>query len=280
METLQIEGQLTALSKIHTGGNDKTGIHTMMRKEEYLMVNGETERVPIIPGSGIRGNLRRLLLRDFFEQAEYTIKTPKLFYLFSGGALENVDSRDSGTLSLSLRRTVRSSLHPLSLLGASMGNQAFAGKLCVSDASLVCCELNDFHPLQSTVSYHNHVAWTFATRRAEREVPLEVEQALTEKQKTQVEPTIQMKVNIEYLMPGSKFYHKFTLMDTSLLEKSCFARMIELWRERPFVGGKSNVGYGEVKLDYPKIAWSSKEYLDWVHDNKVEVQRVLEQLDK
>jgi hypothetical protein len=278
-----IEGTLKALSKIHTGGNDNTGIHSTIRKEEYMMENGETERIPLIPGTGIRGNLRRLLLRDFFEQAGYTIKTPRLFYLLSGGALENVSSKDSGTMNLALRRTVRMSLHPLSLLGASMGNQAFAGKLCISDASLICKEMNDFLPVQSETSYHRHIGWTFATRRAERELPEAVEQHLTEKQKqanSNPEPVIQMKVNLEYLLSGSRFYHKYYLLDTSSLEKSCFARMIELWRERPFVGGKSAVGYGEIKIDYPKLTWTSKEYLCWLNENKAEVCKILEQLDK
>jgi hypothetical protein len=283
METIQIDGTLKAVSKIHTGSNTNTGIHSGIRKEEYLMPNGETELIPIIPGTGIRGNLRRLLLRDFFEQAGYTIKTPRLFYLFSGGALENVDAKDNGTMNLALRRTVRMSLHPLSLLGASIGNQAFAGKLCIGDASLICKEMNSFLPLQSEVSHYTMTGWTFATRRAERELPETVEQHLSEKQKqanSNPEPIIQMKVNIEYLLPGSRFYHKYYLLDTCDLEKSCFARMVELWKERPFVGGKSAVGYGEVQIEYPKLTWTSSKYLQWIKDNKAEVCRVLEQLDK
>ena len=273
METLTFEGTLTALTTIHTGGDEKTGVENMMRKIEYI-VDGERELVPIIDGNSIRGNLRRLLLNDFFSQVGYTIKTPRLFYLLSGGALEEVNSQDSGTMNLQMRREIRALIPPLSLLGCSMGNQAFTGKLIVAKALPVCRELNDFIPLQSKLSYHEYITESFATRRAEREIPENIEANQRDD-----EPTIQMKVSLECFAPGTKLYHKFMLMDTTPIEKSCFARMIELWRERPFVGGKSAVGYGEIKLDYPQLTLTSETYLSWLKENKDAVCKVLESID-
>jgi CRISPR/Cas system CSM-associated protein Csm3 (group 7 of RAMP superfamily) len=273
VETLTFEGTLTALTTIHTGGDEKTGVENMMRKIEYI-VDGERELVPIIDGNSIRGNLRRLLLNDFFSQVGYTIKTPRLFYLLSGGALEEVNSQDSGTMNLQMRREIRALIPPLSLLGCSMGNQAFTGKLIVAKALPVCRELNDFIPLQSKLSYHEYITESFATRRAEREIPENIEANQRDD-----EPTIQMKVSLECFAPGTKLYHKFMLMDTTPIEKSCFARMIELWRERPFVGGKSAVGYGEIKLDYPQLTLTSETYLSWLKENKDAVCKVLESID-
>lgn len=275
METLTFEGTLTALTNIHTGGDEKTGVENMMRKLVFI-VDGEEELVPIIDGNSIRGNLRRLLLNDFFSQLGYTIKTPRLYYLLSGGALEEVSASDAGHLNLQMRREIRAFLPPLSLLGASMGNQAFTGKLIVAKALPVCRELNDFLPLQSKISYHSYITESFNTRRAERELPVTVQENLRGKDE---EPTIQMKVSLECFAPGTKFYHKFMLMDTSPIEKSCFARMVELWRERPFVGGKSAVGYGEVKLDYPKLTLTSETYLAWLQENKADIVKVLQKLD-
>lgn len=275
METLTFEGTLTALTSIHTGGDEKTGVENMMRKLVFI-VDGEEELVPIIDGNSIRGNLRRLLLKDFFEQLGYTIKTPRLYYLLSGGALEEVSASDAGHLNLEMRREIRAFIPPLSLLGASIGNQAFTGKLIVGKALPICCELNDFLPIQGKLSYHTYITEAFNTRRAERELPESVAENLRGKDE---EPTIQMKVSLECFAPGTKFYHKFMLMDTTAIEKSCFARMVELWRERPFVGGKSAVGYGEVRIDYPKLILSSTDYLAWLQKNKAEIVKTLSKLD-
>lgn len=275
METLTFEGTLTALTSIHTGGDEKTGVENMMRKLVFI-VDGEEELVPIIDGNSIRGNLRRLLLKDFFDQVGYTIKTPRLYYLLSGGALEEVSTSDAGHLNLQMRREIRAFLPPLSLLGASMGNQAFTGKLIVAKALPICKELNDFLPIQSQISYHSYITESFNTRRAEREMPETVADNLRTKDD---EPTIQMKVSLECFAPGTRFYHKFMLQDTTTVEKSCFARMIELWRERPFVGGKAAVGYGEIKIDYPKLTLNSELYLAWLQENKTEITKTLEKLD-
>jgi hypothetical protein len=241
---------------------------------DYI-VDGERTDVPIIDGNSIRGYLRRLLLTDFFNQVDYEIKTPKLFYMLSGGALEEVSAQDSGKLNLQLRREIRAFLPPLSLLGGSMGNQAFAGKLVVAKALPICKELNDFLPVQSKLSYHEYLTEAFATRHAEREPPNSVQQNPKKE-----EPTIQMKVNMECFAPGTRFYHKFMLLDAVPVEKSCFARMIELWKERPFVGGKSAVGYGEIKIDYPKLTLTSEAYLAYLSENKKDVTKTLERIEK
>ena len=274
METLTFEGILTALTTIHTGGDEKTGVENMMRKLEFI-VEDERELIPIIDGNSIRGNLRRLLLNDFFAQIGYTIKTPRLFYMLSGGALEEVSSQETGTMNLQLRREIRAMIPPLSLLGCSMGNQAFAGKLVVAKALPICRELNDFIPPQSKLSFHEYITESFATRRAEREMP----EAIQANQRAE-EPTIQMKVSLECFAPGTRFYHKFMVLDATPIEKSCFARMVELWRERPFVGGKSAVGYGEIKIDYPKLTLTSETYLNWLQENKEGITRTLAGIDK
>lgn len=273
METLTFEGILTALTTIHTGGDEKTGVENMMRKLEFI-VDDERELIPIIDGNSIRGNLRRLLLNDFFSYLGYTIKTPRLFYMLSGGALEEVSSQDSGTMNLLLRREIRALVPPLSLLGCSMGNQAFTGKLVVAKALPICRELNSFIPLQSKLSYHEYITESFATRRAEREMP----ESVQSNQRAE-EPTIQMKVSLECFAPGTRFYHKFMVLDATPIEKSCFARMVELWRERPFVGGKSAVGYGEINIDYPKLDLTSETYLNWLQENKADVVKLLAKLD-
>jgi len=274
VETLTFEGTLTALTTVFSGGDDKTGVESTLRRIDYI-IGDEKVDVPIIDGNSIRGYLRRLLLTDFFNQVDYKIKTPKLFYMLSGGTLEEVDVQESGKLNLELRRMIRAHLPPLSLLGGSMGNQAFAGKLVVAKALPICKELNDFLPMQSQLSYHEFLTETFTTRHAEREPPETVQQNPKKE-----EPTIQMKVNMECFAPGTRFYHKFMLLDALPVEKSCFAQMLKLWHSRPFIGGKSAVGYGEVKIEYPTMNFASDTYLTYLSENKAAVRKTLERIEK
>lgn len=284
METLTFEGKLTALTPIFTGGDLKTGVEQGIRKTPYI-VNGERIDVPYVSGSSIRGNVRRLLLQDMFEQIGYTVKSLKVFYQYSGGALENSDNEsDSGTMDLKLRREVRALILPISLLGCSKGNQAFSGKVFAGLAVPICSELNDFLPIQSKISFHKYLSHTvFQTRRAEREIPVSVELPveqiqLNQNRKEKKEPTIQMKVNYETLSPGAMLYHKWILKDTTQLEKSCFARAIELWKQRPYVGGKANCGFGEVKIDYPTLQYTSEDYLAFLSERKTEIGACLDKL--
>jgi len=56
--------------------------------------------------------------------------------------------------------------------------------------------------------------------------------------------------------------------------------MIELWKERPYVGGKSAVGYGELKIEYPTLTLTSESYLAYLAENKKAVCKTLEHLEK
>ncbi|MEM4454443.1 MAG: hypothetical protein QXT28_07025 [Thermofilaceae archaeon] len=278
METLVFEGTLTALTPIFSGGDEKTGTETLLRRIKFI-VGDEPVEVPFISGNSIRGVLRRLLFQDFFKRVGYEIKSTKLFYLFSGGALEEAAEEEAGVLDLQLRRMIRSSLPPLSLLGGAIANQTFSGKLTVGMALPVCRELNDFLPVKSNLSFYDYLTFTFATRHAERDMPESVQEKPPRGQE-KAEPTVQMMYNIECFAPGTKFYHKFTLMDATPIEKSCFAWMIELWRQRPILGGKSAIGYGQVLIDYPTITFPVEPYLSFLEERRDEIVKALEKLDK
>jgi hypothetical protein len=282
METLWIDGVLTAQSAIHCGSTtDKTGNLQLMNKRKRVLENGKKDRLPLIPANSIRGILRRYIIGDLFDQVGYQVQTPKIHYIKSGGALEN-GGKDGGTLNLELKRLFRGKLSPLALVGAAFGNQTITGKLVVSDGLLVCRELNYCLPIKSNSSFHDFIEWVSFTRHADRELSEVVESNMRKGAKgtMEAEPTIQMKVDVECLIAGSQFYHQFCLKDTTSLEKSCFARMIELWRERPFVGGKSASGFGVISASYPALKWNSKEYLDYLTEHKTEICETLSHFDK
>ena len=88
-----------------------------------------------------------------------------------------------------------------------------------------------------------------------------------------------MKYEFETIIKGSKFMHEFVLEDCNDVEKSCFARIFQLWGERPFIGGKSNVGYGKIRLDYPTInEYNEDVYLQYLQEHKEEIIDFLDRL--
>jgi len=274
VKTTKYEGRLTALTPVHHGGDEKTGAVTMLRRMIWI-VDGEPTEVPYIEGNAIRGMLRRLIMQDLLDRVEFKPSKPRLYHtLFSGGVLENLVTQQTGRLNLALRRDIRTWLPPLSLWGGSLGNQAFQGKMIVGKALPICKELNEYNPVKSELSVHNYLSFNFFTRRHERDMDISEDY-----EKKEDEPTVQMKVEVECFSPGTKFYHWFTLMDTTPIEESCFARALDLWRQRPIIGGRSASGGGEIRIDYD-IPHSAETYLSWLTENREDVTKTLECLDK
>jgi CRISPR/Cas system CSM-associated protein Csm3 (group 7 of RAMP superfamily) len=273
MNTLHINGTITALSPLHTGGEQALSTHRPLRSMDFVMPDGTTENLPYISGNGIRGPIRRNILDDLYTLLGYTVKTPRLHYLKSGGSLESVSTSDSGHINLEMKRELRK-IPLLSLLGYSFGNQMGQGKLQVHMMLPICRELNHLLPIQSQYPIGNFLTNVFQTRKAEKEISETVQTNLREKETTQ-----QMKYSSRCFAPGTKLCHKFVLNDASDVELSCFARMLELWRQNPIVGGKSAVGYGQIQFDYPEFNTTSDLYLQYITEHKNEINRILEKLD-
>jgi len=269
------EGWMLAKSMISHIGNEKTGSTPILRTI-YIYVDGLGERqIPYINGNSIRGKLRRLLMLDFLNLLGLSIEELdiKLYHvLFSGGLLESTDET-YGTIDLTLRKAIRAKLIPLSLMGCAIGNQMLQGKLKVGHAFPVCEEYKNYLPEElkqderAVIPVRVFTDESFQTRRDELKADREDD-----------EQAVQMKVDYECFIPGTKFYHWFSLELPTPLERSCFGRMIELFRQSPFLGGKSAVGLGEVEFSYTPDIPSSEEYLNFVLTNKEQIKAFLKEL--
>lgn len=251
-------GILTALSPIHQGGDEKTGNTSTIKRLAYI-VDGKKTMVPVISGNSIRGQLRRLVMADMLERIGHRSKNLKIYnVLFSGGTLESTES-DSGYLNLELRQRLRETIPPLSLLGTAIGNQMFEGKIKVGIAVPICTELSEYVAgFTPERTMYDLVDTDFSTRRDD----LHGERA------------IQMKVDWEVVVPGTQFAHRFSLIDVTDLERSAFGHIMALWQDRPYLGGKSGVGYGKVKIEYPGIP-DPTVYRQWIGENG---QKIVDEL--
>ena len=279
METILFKGTLTALSPIHHGGSEDYGTTKLILTLPTIIVNplnGEEEidNVPAIHGNAIRGYLRRLIMDDFLTLLDYELDSKKVYhFLFTGGILEALDPKDKGAINLTRKKEIRELIPPISLVGSALGNQMIQGKLKVGMGDIVCAETK--HYITDYADYdfsaYNLKGSDFGTRLDD----------LKEGKTDDDEQAHQMKYEFETLIRGTKFTHEFILEDCNSIEKACFRRMISLWEERPYLGGKSGTGYGKVKLDYPGVeGLTDTAYLDYIHEHKEEICNLLDELVK
>lgn len=258
MKTETIEGNIRALTPLHHGSDESTGSRSTLRRMKYL-VEGKMMEVPVISGNSIRGILRRMIMRDMLEQLDYKkLSSLKTYHmLFAGGTLESVSS-ESGNINLGMRKQMRESLPPLSLFGSAIGNQMIEGKMKCAYAIPVCKELIPYLPECNSpcISSYEQLTDDFTTRRDD----LHGERA-------EDDNAHQMIVNFEVFAPGTEFYHKFVLIDCTDVESAVLGRALDLWKSQPYIGGKSNIGLGEVHLNYPDVP-NPMPYKEFINDNK------------
>ena len=273
MRTIAIDGVIEALSPIVHFGDEKTGSSPTLRTiAVYSPTDDAIIDLPVISGNAIRGMLRRLVMADMLERVGYQLNSTKLHHaLFTGGILESTDEA-SGVLDLALKNRVRERIPPLALFGTALGNQMIRGCLTVEFAFPVCAERREYLPPalaadpRARRSVREWTAFSFKTRRDD----LRAERA-------EDEQAVQMKVDYEHFVVGTLFSHRFVLIEPSALELSCFAHMLDLWRERPYVGGKAASGHGKLRIVYDCPA-TPDAYLRYLETEQQSIRELLDEI--
>jgi CRISPR/Cas system CSM-associated protein Csm3 (group 7 of RAMP superfamily) len=278
MIVYRIGGILTALSPVFHGGNEKTGAVVLLNRLKFI-IDGKPTDVPIVSGNQVRGRLRRLLTEDFLELSGYKMdlsqkKHQKLYHtLFAGGVLTEAEE-ESGVIDLNLKFKIVKYVLPLRLFGCSYANQMIEGRLLVGHLLPVCKELKEYIGIESELSFYQLITRAFQTRRDELRD--------TKQSKEEEDTTVQAIVEYECFAPGTKFYHEIVLETTKQeesLDLSTLYRAVKLWQQTPYIGGKSSVGFGKLRIDY---SWLNKlndsVYLDFVEKNKNKIVEVLNEL--
>lgn len=286
---LVVRGSLKAKSPLFHGGNEKTGSVVLLNREKFITENG-AEDIPIISGNAIRGVLRRLIMDDMLKLVGYEIDVSKkqgqkLYHsIFTGGVLETVDESSSGVIDIELKRKIIDLLPPVRLFGFSIGNQMIEGKLKVGQALPICLELKDFLPenIHPKASIYELLTTAFQTRkddlRVEREKGEGKGKGKGKEKEKEREQAVQMLIEYEIFAPGTVFYHEFKLEDPDEVDIACLARCIELWQAKPFIGGKSSIGFGELKITYDLNAKSEK-YIEFIEKHREEIRKLLRELE-
>lgn len=277
----RFEGFMKAESPISHGSSDRKGNDIPFKRRVWNIP--ERVEVPSISGNTIRnGGLRRFLMADMLDQLDYKLGSKTILqFLFAGGILEEVASKDSGVLNLTLRQELRKTLPPLALLGGTLGNQGLDGSLDVAMPKLVCEELKDYLPelppnwvLKPSAEY---TSWDEATTHD----PLrsnKIIKYLKTNGEEEKDKTVQMIYNWEVLNPGTLFTLGFDLKTNNELIRSCFIRALNLWNQYPVIGGKMGTGHGQVKICLEYNPEDENTYLEFLKTEKENIISVLDGL--
>ncbi len=228
-----------------------------------------SEEVPVISGNSLRGQLRDLLAKDLLDRLDVEVHDKLLYALYAGGSLE----RGTGgrKIKRSLIEDVREKIPMLSLLGTALGSQMIEGKLNMGMLIPIAEETEQYTGVESENSVFEFVDDTFYTRSDDIEGSTDRDEG---------EQAQQMKFDVQVFTPGTRFKHDMTLEHATEIEEACLFHAFELFRRSPHVGGMKSVGHGKVEFEYDDGLGDPSPYVEFLEENKEEIEEFLEQLDE
>ncbi len=228
--------------------------------ETSLSFRRTFDRIPYVSGNSIRGILRRLVMRDFCNRVGITSLEKNMYHqLFTGGnitdstAYEDIEHREKYIAMCPM----------IGLFGSAIGNMTIEGDLKVGGARPLCQEHGT-----GDISFWEMLSVDFGTRRDDSKLEDEIEIV----SKTEDKQTNQMKYGYEVFVKGTKFSHVFVCVANNDLIKSAFWHMLDLFRARPFIGGSSAVGNGQISMDYDFPRDNADMYLNYLEEKKEEIK--------
>ena len=231
-------------------------------KNGKLTFDKTFEWIPLVSGNSVRGVMRRLVMKDFFERIgidKTSHGIPKEMYhqLMTGGNLTGSTAyEDIG------KREQYINLCPMiGLFGSAIGNMTIQGRMKVGALRPKCVEHGN-----GTISFWETIGRTFGTRfdssKSERSFEL------IEPENDNAKSANQMKYEMEVFNTGTLFDSDFILVSGDELLISAFWYALKLWKEFGYVGGNSARGYGKIdaQIDIPERA--EELYLNHVESVK------------
>lgn len=270
MKTYVLEGTLTALSSISHNGGDSFGINSKLRREKVIQPDGQVEQVPLLSGNGLRGMLRDRGMLHMCHMLGYGTEAEGLplnafHFLFSGGALTSKAGRG---LDIDYARRLQRTIPLVGVFGGAVGNMIIPGKIKIGKALPICQETAHLIPAtfaaRATGSVWDYLQEEMYTRKDdskdERNRPLLSASARqlvdTEQRSTSLTPVEetgqkqQMRYYVETFGAGTPFFWRITLTDVEDVEFAALLTTLVEFSRAPYVGGKSNIGLGEVAVQF------------------------------
>lgn len=251
-ELTRWEGELVATSSIVHGGQT-LGTVQYLRRERFLLPNGEVENIPVISGNAVRGALRDHaadIYHDFLEHRDLTL--PQAHLLWSGGSITKARKEP---LSGKRLREVREVCPPFALLGGGIAGRVVAGSLSVGKMIPVCKELAHILPGHVTEDKTLPSFWDLTQ--------LEEFSRFPDHEESSDEKTLLMRYGVESFLPGTRFYWWARLDSRSESETSFFQELLrDFLTEKVVLGGAKSKGFGHIKSVNPVPHETVKDWRD------------------
>lgn len=265
--SLRFSGVVTALSPISHLGSQRTGTVTTLNRQKFIQPDGSVEDVPIISGNSFRGQLRDSGMRFMLEAIGLRVDLPVFHLLFSGGILTRADTSTINVRTGDYRR-LRELVPLLSVFGGAVAGQIMAGKLDVGQFLPICAETAHLLPdgalpaegtMPSVYDYLGIVEFTRtddSKQETYRHLMAPTVVALLEGESVPGEDgpaTQQMRYGTEVFGSGTRFWHEMALRNVTNLEREAFFSALQVFSERPVLGGKGAIGLGRVRFAYEQM---------------------------
>lgn len=279
MKQYIFEGTMTALSSISHNGGQSLGITTKLRREKFVQPDGTAEEIPVLSGNGLRGMLRDRGMLHLCKTLGYGVDEASgevrglslaaFYFLFSGGALTS----SGNALDIGQARRIRETIPLVGIFGGAVGSMILPGKLRMGKAIPICAETAHLLPAkfqpENSVSIWEYLQEEMYTRKddekneklrgviapAERKALPGMSGTAAVAVKEKEAAPQQMMYYVETIAAGTRFYWKVVLDDVTDVEFEAFLTCLTEFSKMPYVGGKSNVGHGEVAINFGQ--WAS-----------------------
>lgn len=276
MRTYVFQGIMTALSSISHNGGQSFGISSKLRREKFVQPDYSVEEIPVISGNALRGILRDRGMLHMCKSLGYRVNESNgevagltlaaFYFLFSGGALT---STGDGSIDIEKARELRSLIPLVGIFGGAVGNMIMPGKLKMGKAIPICAETthllpDKFRPPRAASIWEFLQEEMYTRKDDEKNEHLRgmisspvralLDGATPKLAKTEDQNAHhqQMMYYVETFAAGTPFFWQITLDDVSDIEFEAFLTALAQFSRMPYVGGKSNVGLGEVSIKFDK----------------------------
>lgn len=282
MKTYEFQGVMTALTSISHNGGQSYGVNTKLRREKYVQPDGSVEEVPVLSGNGLRGMLRDRGMLHMCRVLGYGVEVETgavqgltlgaFHFLFSGGSL----SGGGKAIDEDGARRLRSLIPLASVFGGAVAGSGriLNGKLKMGKAVPVCRETMHLLPERfrdpQALSIHDYTQEEMYTRKDDEKseklrgvIEPKIRGLLDDaRRKAETRPATevqedtgthqQMRYYVETFAAGTPLYWRIALEDVTDIEFEAFLTAMVEFSKMPFVGGKSNVGLGEVAVKFDR----------------------------
>ena len=240
--------------------NDEQALSTTTPfRKLKLVVDGKPLDVPVYTGNAFRGLLRREAARAFVERVGIQELTDRQYHiLYTGGMLEK---GAGGDVLIAFKREFRKHIPFISLFGGSTGNTIIEGRMEIGMLYPVCKETTKYTQKEADKSCYELLQPIFYTHRDDRE---------------DGQTTVQMKYEVECLIPGTVLVSRIVLNTASPLEQAVFGATIRGWLNNPVLGGKSSVGHGLVAAEFVPGVPAGEAYYKYLDENKDAIKAFVE----